>query len=255
MIFWVHYLNLNLYKALGPDQQVTFLALTPEDVELLGQTPSLKSIAAQFVQKILGAQPGGPYTIGGFCIGGVLAYEIAIQLRSSGHEVAPLMLLDPPAPSYLTLRHPLGPRLTQPSYLLRRIAKVGLRMTLLKSRNRFFERLGLPDLHISGKRTTPAQKMFEAAASAYRPETYGGEVLLLLASDCAPHVNFLPEWQALVPGKLHIRYVGGHHSDLMKPPYVQNIAAVIASYLESSVQTDFASSTSNSAVFSHSGDD
>ena len=125
MIFWVQYLNLNLHKALGPDQQVTFLALTPEDVELLGQTPTLKSIAAQFVRKILGAQSGGPYTIGGFCIGGVLAYEVAIQLRSSGNEVAPLMLLDPPAPSYLALRHPLGPRLTQPSYLLRRSRRWG----------------------------------------------------------------------------------------------------------------------------------
>ena len=132
---------------------------------------------------------------------------------------------------------------------------MGLRTTLLKSRNRLFERLGIPDIHISGKRTTPAQKMLEAAASAYRPEVYGGEVLLLLASDCAPHVNFLPEWQALVPGKLHIRYVGGHHSDLMKPPYVQNVADVISSYLESSVHTDCSSSASDRALFSPSGDD
>jgi amino acid adenylation domain-containing protein len=255
MTFWVHYLNLSLHKALGPDQQVSFLALTPEDLELLGQTPSLKSIAAQLVRKILVAQPGGPYTIGGFCIGGVLAYEIAFQLRSSGHEVALLMLLDSPAPSFLTLRHPLGPRLTEPRYLIRRIAKVGLSMALLKSRNRLFERLGLLDSPISGKKASPAQKMIEAAASAYSPESYGGEVLLLLASDRAPHVNFLPEWQTLVTGDLHVRFVSGHHSDLMKPPYVQNIAAMIASHLGSSVQTERTVSTPNTRLFSASGDD
>jgi thioesterase domain-containing protein len=255
MIFWIHYLNLNLHKALGADQQVYFLALTPEDIELLGQTPSFKSIAAQFVRKILATQLGGPYTIGGFCIGGVLAYEVASQLRSSGHDVDLLMLLDPPTPSYLTLRHPLGPRPTEPRYLLRRVARVGLRMTLLKSRDRFLERLRLLGVQIADRKTTPAQKMLEAAASAYRAETYDGKVLLLLASDRPPHVNFLPEWQALVPWKLHIHYIGGHHGDLMKPPYVHDIAAAITSHLVSSFHTERAPSVSKTAHCSPSGDD
>ena len=41
--------------------------------------------------------------------------------------------------------------------------------------------------------------MIEAAALAYQPEKYEGKVLLLLASDRPPHVNFLPGWQAVVP--------------------------------------------------------
>jgi thioesterase domain-containing protein/acyl carrier protein len=255
-MFWVHYLNVSLGNALGPDQELTFLKLSQKDTELLGQAPSLGSIAAQFVQKILTAQPCGPYMIGGFCIGGVLAYEVAVQLLSSGHAVALLMLLDPPTPSYLAMRHALGPKVSSPRYLLRRIARVGLQATLLKSRERLIERLsrfGL--LEMAGTRTTPAQKMIEAAASAYRGATYEGKVLLILASDHAPHLNFLPEWQALVPNNLHVEYVDGHHSDLMKPPYVQNIADTIASYLGTSIRSESRRSISDCSIFSPAGDD
>jgi amino acid adenylation domain-containing protein len=255
-IFWVHYLNVSLGNALGHDQELTFLKLSQEDIELLGQAPSLESIAARFVQKVLATQPRGPYMIGGLCIGGVLAYEVAVQILSSGHTVALLMLLDPPAPSYLAMRHALGPKVSNPYYLLRRIARVGLRATLLKSRERLIERLSRFGLvKMAGTGTTPAQKMIEAAASAYRGVTYEGKVLLILASDHAPHLNFLPQWQALVPNNLHIEYVDGHHSDLMKPPYVENIADTIASYLGSSIRPESRRSISDRSVFSPAGDD
>jgi thioesterase domain-containing protein/acyl carrier protein len=255
-IFWVHSLNnVKMGDALGDDQQLIVLALTSKDRELLGRTPSLESIAEQFVRKILGTQPGGPYTIGGFCLGGLLAYEVAVQLLSSGHEVALLMLLDPPAPSDLTMRHGLGPRLTEPRYLLRRIARVGLRMTLRKSRDRLVERLRLLGLQIAGTRTAPAHKMIQAAASAYRGAAYEGKVLLILASDHAPHINFLPEWQALVPNNLHVEYVDGHHSDLMKASYVQHIADAIAPHLGSSIWPESRRPISDRSVFSPAGDD
>lgn len=255
-IFWVHYLNVSLGKSLGYDhQQLTFLTLSPEDLQLLGQASSLESIAARFVQKIVTTQPCGPYTIGGFCVGGVLAYEVAVQLQRSGHTVALLMLLDPPAPSYLKLRRPVGPRLSNPHYLLRRIARLGLRAALLKSSERLIECLSRFGFEMAGTGKSPAQKMIEAAASAYRGERYDGKVLLLLASDRAPHVNFLPEWQALVPHSLHVEYVAGHHSDLLKPPYVQTVADAIASHLESSVQAESRFSMADRSAFSPAGDD
>jgi thioesterase domain-containing protein len=84
--------------------------------------------------------------------------------------------------------------------------------------------------------------MVEAAATAYRPEVYEGKVLLMLASDHPPHVNFLPSWQALISRKLHAQYVVGHHDDLMKAPYVQVIADTITSHIRSSTEQEAMSS-------------
>ena len=39
-------------------------------------------------------QPEGPYLLGGWCYGGVVAHEIACQLEAAGEEVRHLFMLD-----------------------------------------------------------------------------------------------------------------------------------------------------------------
>jgi hypothetical protein len=78
-----------------------------------------------------------------------------------------------------------------------------------------------------------AQEMSEAAMFAYRPEKYEGEVLLLLASERPPHVDYVPGWQAVVPRNLHIQYVNAHHRDLLKGEHVRSVADAIVSHLDS----------------------
>ena len=43
-------------------------------------------------------QPDGPYQLGGWSFGGLVAYEMAQQLRAAGADVALLALLDTVAP-------------------------------------------------------------------------------------------------------------------------------------------------------------
>jgi thioesterase domain-containing protein/acyl carrier protein len=242
-IFWVHYLTVGLGRALGKERQVVFLMLTSEDTVSLGEKPTLQSIAACFLRKILATQPTGPYTLGGLCIAGILAYEIAIQLRASGHDVSLLVLLDPPGPADLKLSHPMTPKLNHPLYLLKRVRTLGLRSSLRRIGEHLLERSrNTLNLQTRGTETEVAQRMVEAAATAYRPEVYEGKVLLMLASDHPPHVNFLPSWQALISRKLHAQYVVGHHDDLMKAPYVQVIADTITSHIRSSTEQEAMSS-------------
>jgi amino acid adenylation domain-containing protein len=231
-IFWSHYLNANLYKALGQDRPVTFLVLTPEDIDALGKQPTLNSIAARFVKKIVMTQPHGPYAIGGYCIGAVLAYEIAVQLRREGYVVALLMMVDPPGPSSFKMRNPLGARLSNPCYAVRRIMKLGPRGCWLKISERVAERLRQFGLGAPKAELYQGQKLIEVAASTYHAETYGGTALLLLAADHAPHVNFLAEWQALIPDDLHFEYISGHHSEMMNQPQQRCIADAITAHLE-----------------------
>jgi thioesterase domain-containing protein len=51
-------------------------------------------MAAEQVQIIREVLPHGPYVIGGFCLGGLLAYEVARQLAAAGEIVDRLLIID-----------------------------------------------------------------------------------------------------------------------------------------------------------------
>jgi len=59
---------------------------------------SISDLAAAQIPEIRAVQPGGPYRIGGYSLGGLIALEIAQQFRDEGEEVELLFLLDPMAP-------------------------------------------------------------------------------------------------------------------------------------------------------------
>ncbi|MBE0540494.1 MAG: amino acid adenylation domain-containing protein [Verrucomicrobia bacterium] len=56
---------------------------------------SVEGVAARYIAEIKLAQPRGPYALGGYCLGGVIAFEMARQLRLQGDEVSdPVLLFD-----------------------------------------------------------------------------------------------------------------------------------------------------------------
>jgi enterobactin synthetase component F len=59
---------------------------------------SIRELAAAQISEIREVQPDGPYRIGGYSLGGLIALEIAQQLRDGGDEVELVFLLDPMAP-------------------------------------------------------------------------------------------------------------------------------------------------------------
>jgi amino acid adenylation domain-containing protein len=232
-IFWVHYVNGSLANAMGPDQPFFVVTLTVEDVRSLGDAPTLQNIAKCHLRKILATQPKGPYIIGGQCLGGILAYEIACQLRTAGYEVALLVLLDAPNLSYVESQHSLMNKFNYLRYLPRRAAQLGLRASLLKLRACLPLRF-TPAGRTKSDRTEieVVQETIETAAHAYHPEEYAGNVLLLLAADRPHHVNYLPGWQAVVPN-LHTQYVDGRHEDLLNKQNVSGTANAIVTHIES----------------------
>ncbi|KAA0920368.1 SDR family NAD(P)-dependent oxidoreductase [Aquicoccus porphyridii] len=59
---------------------------------------SIAEAARDYLAEIRMVQPKGPYLLGGFSGGGIVAYEMAQQLRDAGEEVAMLVMLDTPLP-------------------------------------------------------------------------------------------------------------------------------------------------------------
>jgi Thioesterase domain len=93
---------------LGPDQP--FYVLDPYRFDGK-QTLTFEAMAAAYVESMRAVQPEGPYFLGGFCGGGLIAVEMAHQLRAAGQEVEFLLLIeakDGPAPHRMRFRKLLG---------------------------------------------------------------------------------------------------------------------------------------------------
>jgi len=78
---------------LGPDQP--FYGLQCQGLD--GSCPPLTRIedmAALYVKEIRRVQRHGPYFLGGYCMGGTLAFEAAQQLHAAGEPIALLALFD-----------------------------------------------------------------------------------------------------------------------------------------------------------------
>jgi amino acid adenylation domain-containing protein len=89
--------SLELARALGPEQP--FYHLEPYRFDGLAIPPSLEEMAAAHLETLRAVQPEGPYLLGGWCNGGLIAYEMARQLHMQGQIVDLLVLMDSDAPA------------------------------------------------------------------------------------------------------------------------------------------------------------
>ncbi len=101
------YCFLELARRLGADRpfhafQAAGLAAGSEPVGSIG------AMAASYIEALRAEQPEGPYHLGGWSLGGIVAFEMARQLAEQGQSVATLAIFDAHAPRPLAPgTHPL----------------------------------------------------------------------------------------------------------------------------------------------------
>ncbi|MEH2313979.1 MAG: beta-ketoacyl synthase N-terminal-like domain-containing protein [Nostoc sp.] len=102
-LFFVHpvggnilcYYELSLH--LGSDQPFYGLQALGLNGESQPYT-RIEDMAAKYIEALREIQPNGPYFLGGWSMGGIVAFEMATQLIRNGDRVAMLAMLDSPAP-------------------------------------------------------------------------------------------------------------------------------------------------------------
>ena len=94
-LFLVHsdHGNYTISDYLGPDQPVYGFFHPGSNGEKIIYK-SNKEMAKEYLNQILSLRPSGPYCISGYSFGGVLAFEMAVQLQKLGHEVPFLIIID-----------------------------------------------------------------------------------------------------------------------------------------------------------------
>ncbi|RFZ33745.1 Dimodular nonribosomal peptide synthase [Mycobacterium marinum] len=93
------------YRALGNYLDCPIIGINQIAENGEAEPESIRSMAANYADRLQAAYPAGPYNLLGWSFGGVVAHELAIELHRRGCVVQRLILLDPPQLPGSTLRN------------------------------------------------------------------------------------------------------------------------------------------------------
>lgn len=99
----------DLSNFMGKDQPFFGLQAVGQDGRSEYDT-DIKVMASRYIDVMRSQQPTGPYRIGGYCFGGVVAYEMACQLEKMGERVSVLALFESTLSDTVNARAPLSQR-------------------------------------------------------------------------------------------------------------------------------------------------
>jgi len=234
-----------LARYLAKEQPVYGLQAYGLDGEQAPHT-RVEDMASHYIKEILTVQPEGPYFLGGYSYGGIVAFEMAQQFHSQGQKVALLALFDAhgpeylkPLPSYVRIFRHLGRLLRlEPKEKLtyiedklkikQKLQKLALNFSSAKGRSlpQVRQQYDLQSVHI------------QAELEYILPQVYEGQAILFRASEqMAPEWWFDPHdpllgWGGLITGGLEIQELPGHHMNVFNEPYVRVLAEKLQACLD-----------------------
>jgi amino acid adenylation domain-containing protein len=182
---------------------------------------SFAEIASVVLGEIRRVQPRGPYYLGGYCFGAVLAFEIALQLRKQGEEIAYFSMFEASAPLSLgSLRRPRFEKLRYRILRLRKTISTHPFVVAAKSFERILDDLRLRFLGLAGDRPF----------SDFKPRRFDGPVDLFLCRE-SPY-RLIPERDARLGWaqwctSLNVKEVPGNHITMLREPLVRALAPMV----------------------------
>lgn len=196
--------------------------------------PSLAAMARRCVAQVRAVQPDGPYRLAGHSFGGLLALEMAHQLRAAGCAVSLLAIIDSYAPGGLRQRpwawvahHAWQSLHRGPAYVLRsvreRLRRGGIQQRAMRGGNPI-------DVHARewGFR--------RQARAGFAWPRFDGRIVLFratVAPDPTHHVAPDLGWRELAGGGLEVHTVGGGHQGVLREPHIAAVAAALRPLLDS----------------------
>ena len=236
----------DLAQSLGADQP--FYGLWVPDDEPF----SFPLLAARHVEEIQRIQPNGPYIVGGFSFGGVVAFEVARQLRAKNEEIALLVLFETVCPN---LQQDL--RLFDDAQLAERIVRGYDRNFRVPEAVGIDEKLTYILDYLKTSNLIPSNKDLQAfktflgiwrRRADYTAETYNGEVVLFRtrgSSMLNENLIHMPPPRSVameslgwstVARALNIISVPGQHSNFMFLPHAPTVAAKLRDHVSSMLE-------------------
>ena len=221
---------------------------------------TLTDMAAAYVAELRAFQPEGPYFLGGFCLGGLLALEAAEQLTAAGQKVALVMLVQSIHPEAMDFK-PGTPAIKRFWYKAQKRGSLEWENFLHGRKGYLSERLwhlwdvvrvrvSIAYRNMTGKDLYMSPELsklffFEAlgvehkkAMDQYRPGPYRGDAVVFRASKQLQGLiaDQRMGWDKTFLGKLEICEVPGHQQNLLLEPNVSQLAKEFSIRLKAAQQ-------------------
>jgi thioesterase domain-containing protein len=218
--------------------------------ELTGEHDPLERIedmAAYYVSAVRTVQPVGPYLLGGWSMGGVVAFEMARQLHRMGSFVALVALLDAWAPGSVsagedddtTLLARLATDLNIPfsDAALREISPNEQLDFVVKQATHDAQDAVLVRGAVS--RYWDTCRRHKQALRAYRPGVYPGFLTLFRTTSHSADMATAGArgWDELAAGGVQVHDVPGTHQTVMAEPCVRTLAQELQRCIESALRS------------------
>jgi thioesterase domain-containing protein len=169
------------------------------------------AMAAHYLEQIRAVQPQGPYLLGGWSMGGTVAFEIARQLAAQGEATQQLVLIDTET-STVAASDCSAVRQPHPAYEI----PAGADPAQLERLYAVFT-------------------SHDRALAAYRERPYAGPLTLIRAHEQPDGRGDDLGWNEFAVGGLRIRGVPGNHYTMLQRPNVDALAAELRQCLEAAV--------------------
>jgi amino acid adenylation domain-containing protein len=248
-----------LARYLGADQP--FYAIRAP--ELAGEREPFECIedmATYYIDAVRRVQPEGPYLLGGWSMGGVIAFEMARQLDAKAARVGLVALLDtePPAPAVSPSTYPVpdsvreGRMKAQDDATL--LAEIASDLKIPVSRRKLLrlrpeERLeymvqqtatsegDLEDVRNSVNRYFTTCKAHEIALAVYRPSIYAGSVTLFHCQSKRGKrgKEYMHGWRKLAAGGVQTHEIPGNHQTMITEPSVRILARMLQASIDATL--------------------
>jgi thioesterase domain-containing protein/acyl carrier protein len=193
---------------------------------------SVEDTAKEFLADIRRIQPDGPYFLGGYSFGGLVAYEIARQILKLGKKMGGLVLLDSYNPAFL--KWSFTGRIRAHLELARSMGPIGYFKNWLHRRRRYYE-LRLKSFAAKRDPFTYRLERVHIAnwqtGSRYVPAPLDAQVVLIKSGirNLSGGIGRPPHesngWRSLLPGnKFEVRTLHCMHLDFETEQFA-NLAA------------------------------
>lgn len=226
----------NLVQHLQPNQPV--YGIQPQGLDgRQAPSTSVVEMASRYIQEIRKVQPQGPYFLGGFSFGGLVAYEMAQQLYAQGEKISLLAIFDTP----ISIAGSNSPTNLRESKFLQLVKALSLqpkgqltdvwewiKWHSTEGRFRNFYRFYLRHIKRSPLDLQLLDVMIanHQAGKSYVPLVYPGKLTFFRASqqDVDVEINHESAWKSLAGGGLESYEIPGSHHTIMHEPNVRFLA-------------------------------
>jgi len=230
---------VNLARHLGLDQP--FYGLQTPDFGADRQPyQTLQEMAADYINELRKVQPDGPYHLGGWSSGGLVAFEMAQQLTRDSHEVSLLALIDTAVPTSN------GNEEYDDASLLAGLARVhNLPLSIAELRSVPAEqqfRYAIEKANVGEaldveqlRRLLDASRTNLRAGQHYRLQRYPNRITLFRSTEQRPDAAGEDQfkiyddpalgWSEFSSEPIEIHHIPGSHFTLLTEPHVEVLAA------------------------------